>query len=231
MSECGLPEKTQATSLRLPAKGTTGNENTNSITVNLPAPGHLCNQTMVEKSQNQILVSPQPLKIFVDNSTDWPPVIATFLVGIGSVMTTLLVGWLSAMNQRTQIRSNIATFRHKWLEELREATAEFVALMARMHNESKADPKFWELPESNELYSQAIRQHAKISLMLDAKKDYSKKLDDLMTKATEAIKSGHADKATEIVNSLIEEAREVLESAWTDIKRDLQSQKWWGGKL
>lgn len=227
MTNCESTATPAITTTRVPAKGSAGNENSNSITLNFPSHGSLCNQLSTEKTQSQILVSPQPLKLSLENSTDWPPVIATFLVGIGSVMTTLLVGWLSAMNQRSQIRSNIATFRHKWLEDLREATSDFIALATRIHNELNDNPDYWETSQSTELFSQLVRLRAKIVLMLDAKKKYADELVELMNAAIEALRNHSEERINSSVNNLTEKAKEILELAWTDIKRDLQSQKWW----
>ncbi|HET6720413.1 MAG TPA: hypothetical protein VFH22_12235, partial [Rhodocyclaceae bacterium] len=65
-----------------------------------------------ESKHGQIIVNPQPLKLNIETSTDWPTVMATFLVGIGSILITSMVGWLSFSSQRMQIRSNIANFRN-----------------------------------------------------------------------------------------------------------------------
>ena len=139
----------------------------NNITIT--ANGSRESQPAPELKQGQIVIDPQPLKLSVETSTDWPTVTATFLVGIGSILITSMVGWLSFSSQRMQIRSNIANFRNKWGEDLREASAQFFALIALIKFEMDQDPEYLSKKDSNKLFSDLITAQAKIGLMLDKK--------------------------------------------------------------
>lgn len=74
----------------------------NNITITANGGGG--NQSALELKQGQIVIDPQPLKLSVETSTDWPTVIATFLVGIGSILITIH-GWMAILFKSTHADS------------------------------------------------------------------------------------------------------------------------------
>jgi hypothetical protein len=66
----------------------------------------------------EISFAHEPLLLNVRTSTDWPVVLATLAVGIGSILTSLIVGWLYVVNHKTEVRGSIASFRDEREENL-----------------------------------------------------------------------------------------------------------------
>lgn len=219
-SQCKSHPKT----IKRPTNPETNNKGdgiNNTINIkNYPTAAECKNQT-----SSQILVSPQPLKLDVDTPTDWPTVIATLIVGIGSVLTTLLVGWLSYVNQRSQIRGSIASFRQQWVSELRLTSAEFLASVAQLHLDIDADTSFLLKPESNEKYSKLIMLQSKIELMLDKKHANSTKLESLLERIIRNVKNNEKPELNSSVNEFHSLMRDTLENAWQQIKLDLSGKK------
>ncbi len=179
----------------------------------------------IHQTESQILISPQPLNIKVDTPTDWPTVIATLIIGVGSVLTTLLVGWLSHVNQRSQIRSSIASFRQSWVSELRETSAKFLASAAQLHLDIDTDNEYLSKSESNGQYSELIMLQSKIGLMLDKKHDNSSRLESLSEEIIKNIKANDTEKLNASANEFHSLMRDNLENAWQQIKRDLAGKK------
>ncbi|WP_141689867.1 MULTISPECIES: hypothetical protein [Aeromonas] len=157
----------------------------------------------------------QPLKISVETSTDWPIVIATLIVGIGSILTTCFVARISYINQRVQISSNIATFRQKWQEELRNTTAEYFSHASQIYH-NKTENGLSISPADN---GELTRLHAKLELLFD--KEKYKDIESLIERVTNLAISGSDGFYAEL-NSLHYAINIVLEKAWGDIKNDLR---------
>ena len=170
---------------------------------------------------SQIKIDPQPLKLSVDTATDWPTVIATMMVGVGSILTTLLVGWLSHANQRSQIRSATANFRHGWQVDLRQTTARFLSVVAKIHFEYDTNPEYSNSKEANKDYSDLIENQAMIELMLDTSKDYTPAIIGHLEKIIQMLRSRDVSGLTEQSNKLTSRVNKVLEQTWDDIRRDL----------
>ncbi len=194
----------------------------NNITIT--ANGGNENLSTPAQKQGQIIIDPQPLKLNVETSTDWPTVTATFLVGIGSILITSMVGWLSFSTQRMQIRSNIANFRNKWGEDLREASAQFFALITLIKFEIDQDPQYLSKKDSNKLFSDLITAQAKIGLMLDKKQPYTEKITDLLNRSFDYLKANKETELTTAINDLHSAMNDVLEKTWGDIKEDLRGE-------
>lgn len=192
--------------------------NENTLTVNLPP---IAAQSCIDDTK-AVTLSPQPLKLVVDASTDWPAVAATSFVGITGALVALAVGALAYMGQRNQVRAATASFRHGWQQELRQLTAKFISVIARLHYELEANPDYLNSSESNAEYSQLIETHAKIELMLDQSKPYSKEISKLTKRLIGAVKSQKIDQIEQLSSDLLEVVNGVLEQTWQDIKNDLR---------
>lgn len=169
----------------------------------------------------EVLVQPKIHTIKLESETDWPTVIATALVGVAGILTTLLVGWFAHSVQRNQIKSNVANFRHAWQVQLREKISDFVAKIAILHYRKERDPHYFSTPDSDTEYSDLLKIKAAVSLMLDPKKDYAQELSSLMEQCNSLLKQGSIKDLNEKVNELGVKANEILELAWNDIKSDL----------
>lgn len=181
-------------------------------------------------SQSTMLIQPQPLKIELENSTDWPTVVATLAVGVGSIMTSLIVGWLSVVNQRTQVQSNIANFRHAWIQELRQFASRFISIAAKIKYQIQHDAKYLESERSNQIFSDLMETNAHIILMLDPKKDFAAELSNMMSDIINGLREADHGKIDQRVHDFALKSNEVLELGWQDIKRDLRNKRSWRSK-
>ncbi|GAB3365021.1 MULTISPECIES: hypothetical protein [Giesbergeria] len=188
------------------------NNNENIITINVP------NQKGSPEASQSITIQPQPVRLSVDTSTDWPAVIATSSVAIA-------VGIMTYISQRNQIRASKAGFRHDWQKELRTLIAKFISLAATVRYEVGGNPDYLNSSESTELFGQLIDTHAKIELMLDRKKGYSKSISKITEDMILATRSSDINHLEALSNSLVDVANGVLEQAWQDIQDDLHGRK------
>lgn len=168
------------------------------------------------------MVDPQPLRLAVDTATDWPTVAATSLVGVGSIVTSILVAWITRVNQRSQLRASTATFRQQWMTELRIAVAEFFELVAMTKFEMEEDSGDTKTKISSANYSRIIFLQSKIGLMLDEQQPYTEKVNTLLDDIIRHLKGREYQELEKSVNSLLNEMNKVLEKAWGDIKNDLK---------
>ena len=212
MENCPSPPPTRPT----PTLPRATNENT--VTVNLPP---MTAQSCSDGAR-AITLSPQPLKLAVDTSTDWPTVAATSFVGITGALVALAVGAMAYMGQRNQVRAATANFRHGWQQELRQLVAKFISIIARLHYELEANPDYLNSSESNAEYSQLIETHATIELMLDRSKPYAKQISKLTERLISAVKKQEIDQLGQLSSDLLEVVNGVLEQTWQDIRNDLR---------
>lgn len=198
-------------------------QNQNNINISLDLPSIAKNNH--SESSNQILVNPQPFKITAETSTDWPTVIATILIGVGSILTTIFVAWTAKISQRSQVRAAVANFRHGWQEKLRSTIARFIAITARIHYELQNNPDYLNSSESNREYSDLIENQISIKLMLDPVKDYSKEINITIEKIIKSLKSRDSIELNILVEKLTDTSSNLFEKAWQDIKNDLGAKK------
>ncbi|MBV7416462.1 hypothetical protein [Aeromonas sp. sif2433] len=170
-----------------------------------------------EKHLNVVEDNGKPLKISVETATDWPIFIATLIVGIGSILTTAFVARISHVNQRSQIRSNIAAFRQKWQEELRSASTEFFSCAIRVHYDRTHDNKAL----TPEKISELTRCQVRMELMLDKKKNDNKKIEQSIERVITLAQGLDTATFTTEINNLQTLVSQILEKAWIDIKNDL----------
>lgn len=196
--------------------------NVNTLTVNLPHYPELQNGAEGTKA---FTLSPQPIQLSVESSTDWPTVMATSFVGITGAFVALAVGAMAYLGQRNQVRAATANFRHGWQIELRELIAKFIAVTSRIHYELEANPDYLNSSESNIEYSTLIETRSKIELMLDRSKSYSKDIFKRLEGLISAVKKQEIDRIFELSEELLEIGNGVLEQAWRDIRDDLKGKQ------
>ena len=202
---------------------------TNTITINLPETTAQTCAKKEESTASTVVIQPEPLKLSIDTPTDWPAVSATALVGAGSILITYFVAKLTTETQKAQTKANIANFRHKWMEDLRDTTSQLLAKIAMLHYEIKDNPDFMSSSESNKPFGEVLQLEAKILLMLDKSKSYSRETNKLINSIKEALKAKKEDELEEAVNKLTNGMSDILEKAWQDIKDDLgapRSRSW-----
>ena len=194
---------------------------TNTITINLPETATPTSFKNEGDKHSTIVIQPEPLKLSVDTPTDWPAVSATALVGVGSILITYFVAKLTTETQKYQTKANIANFRHKWMEDLRETTSQLLAKIAILNYEIKDNPDYMNSSESNKPFGEILQLEAKILLMLDKSKSYSAETNKLINNIKKSLHDKNDNDLEDALNKLTNGMSDILEKAWQDIKDDL----------
>jgi len=168
-----------------------------------------------------ITLSPEPIKLVVDTSTDWPMVISTAGVGLGSALIALAVGILSSRSQKRQVQSATANIRKEWQGQLRDAISKLVGTVTYISEELDADEGFRQTAESKEAYREMVEAQALIHLLLDRKKDSTGRIVALTRDLVNETWDNDRSRVSEFMQKLISESIDVLEQAWKDIRNDL----------
>lgn len=181
-------------------------------------PPHLEAPASKEATQAQFIVAPQPLKIDIDTPTDWPAVLAPFVLGAAAF-------YFTKSNQTQQIRSSTANYRNEWLKEVRAAAIEFSSKaiefqLRLLHN---ADFARTQKDDARTLLTAMLKAQSTLVLMLDAKQAYKQTITDLMDVVVMHIEEtgDGMDKAGRAIQDFDKKTHLVLEKAWQDIKKDL----------
>jgi hypothetical protein len=178
--------------------------------------------TSKEVTQAQIIVTPQPLKIDIDTPTDWPAVLAPFVLGAAAF-------YFTSSNQTQQIRSSTASYRNEWLKEVRAAAIEFTSVAFEYQLRKVSNPAFGadEDDEARALLTRMLKAQATMVLMLDVKQPYAKEINNLMHDVTLNIEQGGTNLLTAAQNlrEFNNQTHLVLEKAWQDIRKDLGNKK------
>lgn len=171
----------------------------------------------ISGTQSQILVAPQPIKIEVDSPTDWVAVLLTPLA------LAIAAAVFAARTNRQQTRSNTANFRHTWQLDLRSALVSYIGAVHQMTLKAALNPRFPLSDEGEAIRNQLLSTQATVVLMLDTQKQYAKDLNAAMSETSNAIFDIPPDVPAAMVGmeKVIPAAKEALENAWKDIRRDL----------
>lgn len=175
----------------------------------------------------QIAVT-QPLKLDISSSTDWPIV----LVGLASILSSIVIARYTSRIQANQIKSNIANLRQRWIEDLRECASKFMESATYIHNKMSDHEDYLERPESTDSYSSMLSSQIKLSLMLDLKHDRNKAAIKISEEIIDSVKiRSFSDRQRAIGKhgpSFENLIRDILEDAWLDIQSDLMAHSWPG---
>lgn len=201
-------------------------QNENIVTVNVQPDSArpLCGRN---GDSGSLMISPQPLRIDVQSSTDWP----TVLVGSAGILSSIVIARYTSRLQTNQIKANIANLRQRWIEDLRECATRYMEKVTFIVNKMQDEKDFLRTPISVEPYSAMLSAQIKFGLMLDLQHERNRQAIELSEQIIGAIK-GHSDsdKSGEIgiLGRRFEDlVREILEAAWSDIKRDLLVDRWY----
>jgi hypothetical protein len=164
-----------------------------------------------------------PISVSLNSPTDWPTVLATLTVGLGSILTSLVVGYLSHQNQKAQVRSSIASLRSAWIKELRQLAGEFIGLASRIGRALQSESSYLDSQAGRQEISQLFEVSSQIELMLDPKKPAAKSISSRMGSIVDSLHNGGFAKANELLNKFKEELSIILENGWSDVKEDLRN--------
>lgn len=160
--------------------------------------------------------------IVLSINPDWPSIIVTGAIGLGSVLTSIGVVYVSKMNQKTQNKAKSAELRHAWTEELRESLSSFDSIATVVHFKITTQPDFPQSDEFTRLIGELSLHHNKILLMLDENKEITIMLKHVLRDVMRNILKVDGSEAfrqfMDIKQAL---GRQILENAWSDIKNEL----------
>ncbi|EJT0555638.1 hypothetical protein [Vibrio vulnificus] len=166
----------------------------------------------------------EKMNVALSATTDWPTVLVTGAIGIGSIMTSIAVAWITHNNQMIQNKSKVAELRQKWLEALRQEIAEYSSLCLIIGANYHLNEKFFKTPECSQLFRELYKSHSNLVLMMEQDKDYTLIIRSMMDDIRQSLDSKEPNKMKDLnamVGALNEQANSLLEKAWKDIKRDL----------
>ncbi|HIF5616213.1 TPA: hypothetical protein ACX3CR_004824, partial [Vibrio parahaemolyticus] len=112
-------------------------------------------------------------EILLSISPDWPMIIVTGLIGVGSILTSVLVSRISKNNQRMQSLARKAELRQNWVNELRESISKFLSASTTIHIRRNTDSTFSSSEEFFSAHSEVVCLETKVNMMLDPSKDES----------------------------------------------------------
>ncbi|MFQ2069952.1 hypothetical protein ACK35S_12905 [Aeromonas veronii] len=172
---------------------------------------------------NKLVLSSEGQEFLLSISPDWPMIITTGLIGIGSIFTSIVVGRISKQNQQSQNLAKKAELRQVWITELRDYISQFVSLAATIRVRRNIDSNFSSSDDFYEYHTQLIASRTRIHLMLDANKEYTKIIKALILDLyKEAVTDdGVIENVGAYLKALEEQSQIVLEKAWSDIKSEL----------
>jgi hypothetical protein len=184
-------------------------------------------------TETEVLVDPRPIRLKVSTDTDFPAVWATASVGIGGILTALVVAWFTHRSGKQAAAAKAAELRNDWMNKLRIEAADFFAatidiaiVMQRAKEGARGD--FMGSTEDHELFTKFLKHRAVIGMMFDKNNSKFKQVLHQVDAISDAVgaameKKDSADHS--IVNTAAKafllEMGTVLELAWQDIKDDL----------
>ncbi|MCD6670895.1 hypothetical protein LT068_17895 [Vibrio cholerae] len=166
----------------------------------------------------------EKINVALSATTDWPTVLVTGAIGIGSIMTSIVVAWITHNNQMVQNKSKVAELRQRWLEALRQEVAEYSSLCLIIGAHYHLNDKLFKTQECSELFRELYTSHSNLVLMMEQNKDYTLIIRSIMDDIRQSLGSQDPNKMRDLnamVGALNEQANSLLEKAWKDIKRDL----------
>lgn len=169
----------------------------------------------------EVGVKEAPLYLHIETDTDW----ATVIPAAAGVVVALLVAWLTIGVQKNQIQGNIASFRHHWMADLREAGSELVQILNYLANIITQSEGYTAEQEYLDKCARASQLRAKIDLLLsrnDAASERVRKAAFEALKNTTQLKYDKSPvQARRDIAKLKAMLRAELEGAWEDMKGDL----------
>ncbi|MEO9946701.1 hypothetical protein [Paraglaciecola sp.] len=174
-------------------------------------------------SVDKLILSSGNEQILMSISPDWPSIILTGAIGLGSILTSIAVVKISRSNQKSQSQEKIAELRQAWLTELRENMSQFISLVSIISVRRGMVLKFHETEEAKDLYRELLCYRSRLRLMLDEKEEHTIEIKDLIKKLYKAIHAPNSDEQpiVDIANDLEEKCQLVLEKTWKNIKENL----------
>lgn len=149
------------------------------------------------------------------------------LIGVASILSSLVIGFFTYRVQKNQIRANAASLRNVWMEQLRVASAEFLQCVAIVIN--LLDQEEFSSEDVAVMMSKkrdALFLQIKIKLYVGTKSQLAKEINSLSSKMLVDINSfvkgkfsssDLRDELSRLENLIVDQ----IEKAWGQAKKDL----------
>ena len=170
-----------------------------------------------------LLLSNASEALVLSITPDWPSIIVTGMIGLGSILTSIAVAYVTYSNQKTQNRAKQAELRQEWLKEARDTISSIISLCHVIKVRCKADKSFVRGQDYFDLHQELLSYRSKITLMLDPKKESTQILLAILADLIGTVTKINAERDEMKAYMYVFEdlANGILEQAWQDIRRDL----------
>ena len=178
---------------------------------------------VVFKMSENFLLSNASEAFVLSVTPDWPSIIVTGMIGLGSILTSIAVAYITYSNQKTQNRAKQAELRQEWLKEARDTVSSIISLCHVIKVRCKTDKAFIRGQDYFDLHQELLSYRSKITLMLDSEKESTKNLLSILADLIDSVTKINVerDEMKAYMFAFEELANDILEKAWRDIKRDL----------
>ena len=159
--------------------------------------------------------------IMLSISPDWPSIIVTGAIGIGSILTSIAVVWVTRVNQKSQGKAKLAEIRKGDLTELKSTAAEFIGVCTNIRschmNNSFTGNEF------DQLQTKAYTLQANIFLSIKLDTQLGKDIKRLTTKIIDESSNFKVENEIylELLSKLNAKFKLVLDERWVEIKSAL----------
>jgi hypothetical protein len=155
------------------------------------------------------------------------PDMGVMLIGVASILSSLVIGFFTYRVQKNQIRANAASLRNVWMEQLRVASAEFLQYVAIVIN--LLDQEEFSSEDIAVIMSKkrdALFLQIKIKFYVGTKSELAKEINSLSSRILVDINSFEKgkfsssdlrDELSRLENLIVDQ----IEKAWGQAKKDL----------
>lgn len=177
----------------------------------------------------QNIITPEPIQIKVDSGTD-PGVV---MIGIGGIISSLVIAIFTYRIQRNQIKSNLAQLRHHWRNELRDCSSEFIQKVASVATDTVLNKEYTNAIERADLLSSALRLQIKINLLISKDGALERGISEISQEVLNGARFLQYGESPQDVFKLMLQLEDMvknqLEKSWGHIQDDLGvNKKFWG---
>ncbi|HHK8432817.1 TPA: hypothetical protein ACQYBF_004576 [Vibrio parahaemolyticus] len=163
----------------------------------------------------------EPISLSI--STDWPTVIVTGAIGLGSIMTSIAVVFITYVNQKNQSKAKSAELRYEWINELRSNVSEFISISSVIQIRLSVDDKYILTDDFYNKLRVLATYKSKIHLMLDSDKEKYQEINNIVIEIMAVTNnSEEIARSRELCEDLEVKVNSILEEAWCNIKHKLE---------
>ncbi|HCG6765498.1 hypothetical protein [Vibrio parahaemolyticus] len=160
-------------------------------------------------------------EFLISVSPHYPTILITALIGLGSILTSMAVVYITRKNQESQNKAKLSELRYQWLREFRASGSDYIGVCTHIRSCTKNDT--FEHGQLDLLQTKAYTLRSQIILMLD--------VDDIHRSIVESLTKDLINYAFDIevhdddYLALLDENRTQLQvvanTLWSEVKAEL----------